>query len=290
MDGATAVTLPRGVWRGATRIRDVQVGALSDAEQLAVADQAAHVLPAHAATLILERSVSSPGADGAERRAFVRGLTLGDREALLLHVRRMTLGDRMDAIVSCPSCGERLELALDASSLLVEPYADAAPDYRETIEEPGLRADFTFRLPTGADQEEAAELARRDPAAAESALVAACVSEASIDGVERPLAALPDAVIGALSAAVERLDPQAEIALDNVCPACAAHFDAIFDTTTYLLEELRTRADSLLREVHTLALHYHWSERDILALPAERRARYLDLVAGAPVSDREGLS
>lgn len=40
-------------------------------------------------------------------------------------------------------------------------------------------------------------------------------------------------------------------------------------------------ADLLLTEVHALALHYHWSERDILALPRARRRRYLALLADA---------
>ena len=32
-------------------------------------------------------------------------------------------------------------------------------------------------------------------------------------------------------------------------------------------------------EVHVLALHYHWSEAQILALPATKRRRYLALLA-----------
>ena len=36
--------------------------------------------------------------------------------------------------------------------------------------------------------------------------------------------------------------------------------------------------DSLDREVHTLAMQYHWSETDILSLPRERRRRYLRLI------------
>ena len=33
------------------------------------------------------------------------------------------------------------------------------------------------------------------------------------------------------------------------------------------------------REVHTLALRYHWSEGEILALTRPRRRRYLELLA-----------
>jgi hypothetical protein len=34
-----------------------------------------------------------------------------------------------------------------------------------------------------------------------------------------------------------------------------------------------------MEEVHMLALHYHWAEAAILALPAPRRRRYLSLLA-----------
>jgi hypothetical protein len=38
-------------------------------------------------------------------------------------------------------------------------------------------------------------------------------------------------------------------------------------------------SERLFEEVHVLARHYHWSERDILALTATRRGRYLQLLA-----------
>ena len=34
----------------------------------------------------------------------------------------------------------------------------------------------------------------------------------------------------------------------------------------------------MLRQIHTLARSYHWSEREILALPLERRLAYLLLI------------
>jgi hypothetical protein len=58
---------------------------------------------------------------------------------------------------------------------------------------------------------------------------------------------------------------------------------------------LSRRAACLLRDVHRLALAYHWSERDILGLSLRRRRSYLllleedadaalmrDLTAGGP--------
>jgi hypothetical protein len=74
-------------------------------------------------------------------------------------------------------------------------------------------------------------------------------------------------------------DPQAEIELELACPACGSAFSVVFDTATFFLQELDARAKGLMQEVHTLAWHYHWSERDILQMPRQRRARYLELLS-----------
>lgn len=37
--------------------------------------------------------------------------------------------------------------------------------------------------------------------------------------------------------------------------------------------------DALYEEVHALALHYHWSESEILGLESTKRQRYLRLLA-----------
>lgn len=42
---------------------------------------------------------------------------------------------------------------------------------------------------------------------------------------------------------------------------------------------MKSRASRLLREVHALARAYHWSERELLALPLPRRTAYLQLLA-----------
>jgi len=75
-------------------------------------------------------------------------------------------------------------------------------------------------------------------------------------------------------------DPQAELKLQLQCPTCDLAFSIVFDVASFFLRELDDRALGLLTEVHALASHYHWSERDILEIPAWRRARYLQLVAG----------
>jgi hypothetical protein len=77
---------------------------------------------------------------------------------------------------------------------------------------------------------------------------------------------------------MEALDPQAEALLDTTCPFCGASVTAALDATAFLSEEVARRGRYVLAEVHVLASTYGWSERDLLAMTAERRRTYLQLI------------
>src|SRR5262245_51668074 len=48
-------------------------------------------------------------------------LSLGRRDALLLELRRQVFGLGFTGLTTCPSCGDRLELAFRAEDVLREP-------------------------------------------------------------------------------------------------------------------------------------------------------------------------
>jgi hypothetical protein len=137
-----------------------------------------------------------------------------------------------------------------------------------------------FRLPTGVEQEDAAILASADPLAAAERLLNSCV-ESIADGDGEPVEALPPAVVDRLSEAMSELDPQAELTLSLSCLACHRDFLAPFDTAAYLFQELGGRVKHLYREVHLLALYYHWSEAEIINMPDRKRRLYLELLEEA---------
>ena len=60
--------------------------------------------------------------------------------------------------------------------------------------------------------------------------------------------------------------------------SCSAWFELELGPADLLAWELGLGSDRLFAEVHLLAFSYHWSEEAILALPRERRWRYLELL------------
>jgi len=213
-------------------------------------------------------ALASPDADAAALDA----LTLGERERRLLAVRAAAFGSKITGLTACEACGEPLELELAVDELL----GLTAPAPGEILLNHG-DCTLSLRLPNGADLRAAAQA----PAGAAAAvLLARCVSRAERNGAPVDAAKLPAGVAEAAGEALAQADPLADLRLGLSCVACDHAWRAPFDAAGFLWAELDAWAGRLLREVHTLASAYGWTERDILALSPARRARYLDMVAG----------
>ena len=280
MPAGLAFTLPHGLRVGGEWTRDVRLRPLSGGEEEFLAAHGEGLLPAERTTELLARCVCRIGSAEASPETVLE-LTLGDREALLLEIRRLTFGDRIDALVACPStdCGERMDLELSVRDLLVDPYSNDG-DWREaTVETGAVRHRIRYRVPTGADQLAAVRMAHDLPAAARLVLER-CVQSVG-DGEPEPLTEPPEELVEAVTDLLAGGDPQAELVLSLTCPECGTGFRVLFDVGDYLFRELAAQEDRLLEEVHQLALRYHWSEAEIMAMPTGKRRRYLELLTDA---------
>ena len=190
-------------------------------------------------------------------------LLAGDRDYLILQLRRMTLGDRFAAVFSCPACKRAMDVEFLAQDISIEPRPQNAVTY--TWQGPRL---VHYRLPNGADQEAVADLPSVE---AVEALFARCL----INDGDTPLTADERA---AVIAEMDCLAPQIDLELDLNCPECGHSFTTPFDCTSFFFSEIRAQSRHLMREVHYLALHYHWSESEILNLQRDRRRGYLALL------------
>ena len=116
-------------------------------------------------------------------------------------------------------------------------------------------------------------------ARAEAALLRRCVRSARLADVPVAADALPAPIVTAISARLAEADPLADLRLGFSCPACSHAWSDPLDIVAYLWRELDSWALRVLREVHTLAHAYGWTEDTILGLSPARRRHYLDLVA-----------
>jgi hypothetical protein len=200
-------------------------------------------------------------------------LTVGERDARLLALRERTFGPRMDGFAECSRCRQELEFTLNTPDLRAAPPEPAgAEDYVLAVRGYEVR----FRLLSSEDLAAAAGCG--DVQSARTLLAQRCVVAAYRQGRAVSAARLPEMVVARLAARLAACDPRADLVVNLTCPACGHRWAALVDVAAYFWTELKAQARRLLREVHTLALAYGWSEADILAMSSRRRRSYLELV------------
>ena len=279
MNNQAMVTLPRGLWVEDMCSRDATLREINGADQVFLLEECGEMLPAQWATEMLARCVIRVGKDHRVTRDKIKSLTVGDREALLLHLRRLSFGDRLQCMLVCPApeCGEQLDVEFRSSDLLVAVAETPQLQHEfELREEAGC--PVRFRLHTGGDQEAAARVAVSDEMAAANLLLQACIQPAS--SLESPPPAELTGSLGEqIAERMKELDPQAEITLHVSCSICGHTFSVLFDAAGYLFKELKADLGTLYREVHMLAYHYHWSLAEILGLGSRARRRFLGMIS-----------
>lgn len=276
------VELPRGHSIDGVRHREAVLRPLTGEDESLLFDAGEALLPVERTTAILARCVIRLGPLDEVTTDAVRSLTVGDREALLLHIRRLTLGERLQCVLRCPDgeCGKKMDLELNIDDLLVPPYSSDDGHQEMTVTGDGVTYTVRFRLLTGTDAEAVAPLAVTNVHAAADELLRRSVESVSRDDGQ-PVHDLPAAVAKVLPAKLSEADPQAELTLNLSCPECHKDFSALFDAGTFFFQEIAAGMRRLYRDVHLLAFHYHWSEAEILGMTSRKRRRYLDLLSEA---------
>jgi hypothetical protein len=264
-----SVALPGGLFSGDGRLLcDAELRPLTGSEEDWLARNRS-APAARAVTRMLSECVVRVG-DRAGGVELARSLLAGDRAFLMIELRRLTHGRALLAVIDCPSCAAPMDIDFDIDAVEVERPARLAPACEIESEGRTIR----FRLPNGADEESVASM---QPDAAVGELLRLCTLD---DGGRPATAEEVERIAAAMEAAAPRVEPE----LDLTCPSCEHVFTLPFDTTAFFLDEMRVRSDQLLREVHTLALYYHWSEPEILRLTRDRRRAYLSLLSDAFLS------
>lgn len=260
--------LPGGILRDGRRLRDFAFLPLTGAVELALAEAAEADCPMPVrVTAALVATLEQVGGEAAVP-AKVADLSVGDRQFLMGRLAvGLGLGEHW-LTANCGSCGERFDFSVNRSDL---PVKGAGEGYPFAAVETSL-GPCRFRVPTGTDQEMLAGLDDEDEAL--RCLVERCLV-ALPDGYRGTAAAFTPGDVARIEAALEDVAPELAVTVQAACPACGASH--VIDVDPYVALSLHA-GGGLLHEIHLLAATYHWGEAEILALPLDRRRRYLDLI------------
>lgn len=193
-------------------------------------------------------------------------LPVGALNSALLRLREAWFGPRIEAVARCPECGTPVELDLSIPELLT---VAVDGDERELLEVSGYR----FRPPDSRDLAALAPAARGEGGAL-LLLERCCVSRPDAPAPE------PADLLSEVEAALEIMDPVADIELNLACLECGRAWTDSLPVVDLLWDDLDSRIRLLFEQIHTLASTYGWTESEILSLSPNRRAIYVEMVGG----------
>ncbi|HEY0044652.1 MAG TPA: hypothetical protein VGB62_08895 [Allosphingosinicella sp.] len=199
-------------------------------------------------------------------------MTIGERNAHLLSLRRDVIGPLMHAMVRCPVCREPLEFEQSIDELLDGYAPPSEREFAFVSDEYSVR----YRLLDSQDLAQAADFgseAHTREVLAERALIAVSRGDVAI-----PASDLPQDIGEALSREMADRDPLAHIAIPLACIECEHVWPATLQILPYLWQELERKAKHVLEDVVAIARAYGWSEAEILGMGSERRQYYLDSI------------
>lgn len=164
-------------------------------------------------------------------------------------------------------CGmeSEFELTADELSSLADRFRE-----EETVTTSTGGIQMTLRRPTGRDQIEWLG----DTEGASETMLRRILVAPSLDELEGRGLSI-EALEAAVDEAMDEFDPLPGFEMQVVCPECGATTKAAPELTAAALQRLVSAQERLLDDVHTIALNYHWTEAEILAMPAWRRQGYL---------------
>jgi hypothetical protein len=202
-------------------------------------------------------------------RTQLAELTIAERNYLLLRLRQLTFGPTLQGFGRCAACDAPIEFSLPVDHVLAQLTREElqnSVDWYEHGEHLQLRAINTLDL--------LAALEAVDAAAAEELLLARCLRAGDASH-----AACSPAASTTVREHFERLHAATELRCALTCPRCSRNATLDLDVVHFLWLEVRHAAQRLLADIHTLARHYGWTERDITCLSPQRRHAYLELLA-----------
>lgn len=284
-----SVLLPGGyVDKGGEIHREIELKPLTGREEELLASSQQRE-GASLVTAVLSRCITGIGTISPVSEELARNLLIADRQYLLLKLREATFGDQVRANIFCPwpECGKRVAVNFSINDIPVRESEDKGPIYTMILspeivgESSKDEQEVIFRLPNGADQEAISPLLVENEALALTKLLGRCVQRiGNLAGMnEEIISQLSSAARLAIERQMETIAPKIDLTMDVRCYECDRDFAVPFDLQRFFFGEMRTSADLLYREVHYLAYHYHWSEREIMEMSRNRRHRYIEVLA-----------
>lgn len=176
------VELFMGLMRGEERVTTAEIRELTGEDEELIAKSGSI---GKALEVILKRGVVSIG-DRTPTDAELGSLVSGDRDSLLLAIRRITFGGDIDVALTCTACGHRDQYVIDLGSDV--PVVDDKNPMTWDI--PTKKGLVTVTMPTGTTQKKVIENNDKTAAELSTIFLGGCIIAVDREPVVGPRVAL----------------------------------------------------------------------------------------------------
>jgi len=182
---------------------------------------------------LIARCLVPVGADTSAARARVRAMLVAERDAALVTLRRISLGDEVGSRVRCPACAEVNDVGFRLSDLPIS--LAEAPDRIELVID-GI--EITLRLLTAGDQEDLIDAGIEGESMRRTFLLGRSLVRFGEREGDFDLAFARGLSIGVrktLEDALEKVTPDLDLSMGVQCRACGHAWSAPFDVGSFFL-------------------------------------------------------
>lgn len=227
-------------------------------------------------TQILARLGNETLENNASALQKVRELCIADRQFIVLQWRLNHSPSSEWLTAQCLECDAFYDFPMDWHALPIKPAASQFPLTSVALS----FGNVCVRVPNGGDQEFIARwlLETQEPCdstvkktPADIALARRLIVTETPEQAAQIGTLLTEDDVRKIELAVELVAPELADRITLECPECGSTHQVMLDLYRGLLKPV----NQLLDDVHNLAVNYHWSEKEILAMPNQRRSAYL---------------
>src|SRR5262245_40229779 len=189
---AGRLVLPGGILDNQNRcFQTVLVRQLTGRDEELLADRRYHNAARQVTDFLAQVMVEVPGLNKPVSKELAGEMLIGDRDYLLLRLRQIAVGDKVEQVMRCPAlaCGQKADVEFGISELPVRRTTAVQQEYELELSEPARKDDpksriVVLRMPTGHDQEAILDGKDPNPAAANTRLFARIVKRLGRKGLD----------------------------------------------------------------------------------------------------------
>ncbi len=236
--------LPGGYHDGEKFHRKVEIRPLSGLEEEIIADKSLNENTAKLITAILTNCILRIGPIREVTSEIVRRLLVADRDYIILRLRQLTFGNRVEGTIICSQCDQKIDIDFDLDDIEVKHENELKPTFTMCLSKQAayktsgeIHQEVEFRLPNGADQEEIAPWIGINEAKVLTELYARCIKRiGSIENITTDLIrSLSILARREIEAKIREVAPSLDLNMKVKCPYCNLDFVDNFNIHSFFL-------------------------------------------------------